>query len=74
MSFIYTDKEKTEKTATVKQAIEAAAFIAKQTHGNQARLDTSSISHRNQDEKITIAELNEISDTLLQESFYPLSY
>ncbi len=62
---IYTDKEQMVKNRTVKDAVDAASFICRDRYKVKAKVDK--FSHR-LDEKITIIELNKISDEIIADS------
>ena len=63
---IFTDTEQKNKKYTVKDAIDAASFICKDRYNCKANV--KGFAHR-VDEKITLSELNEISDQIVANSF-----
>lgn len=68
-TLFFTDREKTEKTTTVGNAIEAAGVCLRETHG-QTSICVDSVVHRDRREKITIVELNEISERIIDDTLF----
>lgn len=62
---VYTEQEEKMKKYTVKQAVDAAGFICKDKYNRKANV--TGFSHR-MDEKITLAQLNQISDQIVANS------
>ena len=62
---IYTDKERTVKDRTVKDAVDAAVFICREKYRVKPVVGKYSTQL---DRKITIEELNKISDEIVANS------
>lgn len=62
---IFTDTESVSKKYTVQQAVDAAAFICKDKYN--VKLNVSKLG-RDRGEKVTLKELNNISDKLISDS------
>ena len=69
MNIAYTDSERVTKKYTVSQAIDAAKMIMHERY-KISNLETGFLTARKLDPamKITIVELNEISDTLVYDT------
>lgn len=62
---IYTHSEQTQKKYTVEDAVNAAGIILREKGKAMNRT-----TQRNLEEKITLVELNNISDDIVQDSLY----
>lgn len=70
MAQIYmTPKERTVKCATVEDAVKAALTYLTDKH-NLTRVCTNAVSKRDNYEKITLQELNKISQDLIDDTLY----
>jgi hypothetical protein len=68
---IYTNKEKTEKKYTVAQAESAAlAIIKDRSNGKLTQVCTNATKDYRGGSDITVVKLNELSDQMVNDTFY----
>ena len=62
---MYTNSEKTEKNYTIGQAVVAARIRC-----GEKTICVNAVCGRNDNEKITLAELNRIADEIVDDTYY----
>jgi hypothetical protein len=68
MSIIYTFKERTVKNKTVQMAVTAALALLKDK--GETQVCTDMVQKRDRDEAITVVEMNDLVEELVNDSLY----